>query len=385
MSVMDKAPRLETARLTGTEYREPPEPRELKRRAGRGDRRDARDNGRAAADDVGLRDERGETFVEQRIDAETRELIARQEEGYKKPLENAQATLEDAREQEQAGERELGLCQEDLDDAECEKEALGKRRGPSLLAYAAALVTVFFLNLPVDLGAAKLVPIPGAMRTLLAVLLGAGTTWMAHYAGHKIEDLRDAHRESDSDRFGLVQEAILLVVAIIVPVLVIVGTTIWRGETFAAAARATGGLVQSSAANIAFAAVALLAFAIAVIAALAYCRVKPLHLVQRRIKKIKKRMALLRRAIDQALRLQTLAHNTIEFLQARLHDRIQRLEQLADIRKARVNHNAARTEHHARKKQGRLISDTTATAAKDPRRNGHQDTTRGVIDWTDVD
>ena len=330
--------------LKGRKFAEPREPRELRSHGTSGDRGDAGQLGRGQANDFGMSDTNGVLHVDGKIAADVAGLVADQEHQYAKPIEAAEGVARDAREQEDDAKRELAALQEEDERlAEIQVE-LGDRHGPGPIGYAFVLVTVFLLNLPVDVGAAQLLPLPPAMRTLLAVLLGAGTTWMAHYAARKIEDLRQAHGKKDDDPFTYAQERALLVTALVVPILVIIGTTVWRGQAFAAAEEATGGLVQGGAANVAFAAIALLAFAVAVIAGLAHRRMLPVRKVRRDRAANAAKRKVQQDICDKAERLQRQGEITIKFLEERLDRRLERVAQWGAKRKATIRQRAATVE-----------------------------------------
>ena len=337
--------------LKGREFAEPAEPKELRRHTTMlRDRGDAGQLGRGQAHDFEMTNAGGGLHIDDKIDADVASLIADQRHEYAKRIESADGVGRDASEQEADALRELAELHEVDDRLAAVQEQLGDRHGPGPIGYGFLLITVFLLNLPLDVGAAQLLPLPRTMQALLAVLLGAGTTWMAHYAARKIEDLRDAQSRKDDDGFGYLQERILLVVALVVPLLVIIGTTIWRGQAFASAEKATGGLVQGGAANLAFAAIALLAFAVAVIAGLAHRRMMPVRKVRaERAKNAAKRRSQ-QNICDKAERLQRQAELTIAFLEERLERRIERVRQWGAKRKATIRQRASTVEMKKRLK-----------------------------------
>lgn len=335
--------------LRGREFAEPPEPRELKA-VGTAirDRGDARQFGRGKAVGFEMTNEDGGPHIDDKIEADVAAVVADQQQQYALRVEAAEGVARDAVEQESHARREIEILDEERGELQAVRRELGDRHGPGPVGYGLLLLTVFLLNLPVDMGAARLLPLAPAMRTLLAVLLGAGTTWMAHYAARKIEDLREAHVSKDADPYAYAQERLLLAASLAVPILVIIGTTIWRGQAFAGAEKATGGLVQGGAANLAFAAIALLAFAVAVIAGLAHRRMLPLRDVRKKLRVNAGKRRVEQDLCDRAERLQRQAEVTMAFLEERVGRRIERIEQWGAKRKATVRQRAANVEMRRR-------------------------------------
>ncbi len=80
---------------------------------------------------------------------------------------------------------------------------------------------------------------------MLAIFIGVVMVLCAHQAAKKVEDLQEAHADKDEHPFAYRKEMAALVVAVTAPLMVLIATTIWRGQVFTADAQATGGPVDS--------------------------------------------------------------------------------------------------------------------------------------------
>ncbi len=125
------------------------------------------------------------------------------------------------------------------------------------------------------------------------------------------------------------------------PLAVVVGTTIWRGQVFASDAQATGGPVHSGAANVALGLLALLAIVVAVIAGMSFRRMQPLREVQGERKTLAKECSTWQAVMDQAERRQRQAEVTLAFLEEREEHVIEAIGHWARERKARLSQRAA--------------------------------------------
>jgi hypothetical protein len=347
-----------TQRLVGRRYR-PPRRSHLLTKPFLLDRGSANQLGKGRANELEMVDKEGRLFVERQIDERVERAITDQQHGYARAIAAAEQVRHDAIEQREDCERETREL-EDHDEQELRprEQSLGDRRGPTRLGYGLLLLCTFLMLLPADIGAAQLLPLAPAMQLLLGVLLGAAMTWAAHGAAKKLDDLREAHRNRAEDAFGYAIERVQVIAAIAIPILVIIGTAIMRGQVFTAAERATGGLVQGDAANVAIAFVALLGFATAMMAGHAFHRVKPLREVrQLRAANLAQRK-LFQHQVDDAQRVERQAEVTIAYLNERQQQMVDGLRHWGAERKARINQRAATVELKSRTK--RIAQDSGA-------------------------
>lgn len=351
-------------RLTGREFREPPEPKELKRyRTMFPDRQAAKDSAEGLAHGLDQADHDGQTYLDAQIEAEVGELAARTEYEYGKPIEAAHRVRDDAQEEQEHAQREIGELEEKQMELRSKEESFGERHGPSRVGYAALMAVSFLMLLPADVGAAKNLPLAPGLQTLVAVLLGGGMTWAAHFAGKKIEELHEAHADKDKDSFLYMQERVLLVLAIAVPVVVVIVTAVWRGQVFGADQRLTGGVAQGSAANLAFAVIGLLAFLTAVIASLGYRRMQPLREVRAELDKTEKQIKGWQLIADTAERRGRVAEVTIKWLEERLGRRVEQIEMWGERRKAWIRRKG---ETYALRDGADANAHTSGLAGPDP-------------------
>lgn len=329
-----------TQRLRGKRFEPPRKPDLLTSSlvTALGDHGKGRQLGKGHANEFDMTDEEGRLVVDKQVDEQVERATTDQQYRYADAIGAAEQTRSDAIEQQADGQREIDeLLGTDLYELGPKEEAMGERHGPSRLGYGLLLACVFLMLLPADVGAAQLLPLAPVMQLLLGVLLGAGMTWAAHVAAKKLADLWEAHRTRGEDAFGYSLERVQVVAAISIPLLVIVGTAVMRGQVFMAAERATGGIVQGSAANVAIAFFGVLGFAIAVMFGLAYHRVKPLRDVRaRRAANLAKRKTF-QRAVDTAERVERQAEVTIAFLEQRRDHTIVALRHWGEERKARIH------------------------------------------------
>jgi hypothetical protein len=324
-----------TQRLVGRRYR-PPRRSHLLTKPFLLDRGSANQLGKGRANELEMVDKEGRLFVERQIDERVERAITDQQHGYARAIAAAEQVRHDAIEQREDCERET----RELEDHD-EQELRPREQ-----------------SLPADIGAAQLLPLAPAMQLLLGVLLGAAMTWAAHGAAKKLDDLREAHGNRAEDAFGYAIERVQVIAAIAIPILVIIGTAIMRGQVFTAAERATGGLVQGDAANVAIAFVALLGFATAMMAGHAFHRVKPLREVrQLRAANLAQRK-LFQHRVDDAQRLERQAEVTIAYLNERQQQMVDGLRHWGAERKARINQRAATVELKSRTK--RIAQDSGA-------------------------
>lgn len=289
------------------------------------------------------------------IDAQAERSIEDQRHGFRYPKENAEKVRQDAIEEQADAAREVeGLSGRDA-VLEAEEGALGRRHGPGLLGYVLTLVVLFALTLPIDYAAAMWTPLPPLGQWMLAFLIGGVTVLCAHQAAKKVEELEEAHARRSEEPFIYRKEQVALGFSLGVPVAVIVGTTVWRAQAFASDARATGGLVHSGAANIAFALLALMAFVVAVLAGMGYRRMQPLREIRAERAGIQAERAGWQGVVDRAERTQRQAEVTLAYLEEREEHVVQAIRHWAQERKARLHQRAATVamrEHRKQAKKG---------------------------------
>lgn len=313
--------------------------------------------GKGRAYDYDMTDEDGRLHIDRQIDEQVARAAADQRNGFAGAIKAATEIREDAIEQQDDAERELATLDEQDAVLMARAEELGHRHGPGRFGYGVALVVLFLLVLPIDVGAAQLLPLAPAMQALLAVLLGAGMVWAAHYAAKKVHDLPEAYARRDDDRFAFVQECILAAIAVVVPLTVIVGTTIWRAQAFKEEAKMTGALVQGGAANVAFATIALLAFAVAALAGIAFRHMAPVREVRRNRRRLARKRRRWQNNHDAAERVERQAEITITFLHERREETLEALVHWGEERKARIRQRAATVEMKTRRREQRRGGD----------------------------
>lgn len=305
------------------------------------DRRYGSQKGKADAVGHGMADAEGVPHAERLIDAQAARAIEDQHHGFRYPTENAEKVRQDAVEEFADGCREVAVLVE-RDAALAEEEtALGRRYGPGWPGYSAVLAALFCLTLPIDYGAAMWTPLPPLGQWTLAIFIGVVMVLCAHQAAKKVEDLEETHGRRSEDPFAYRKNQGALGFALVVPLAVIVGTTIWRGAVFASDAQLTGGPVHSGVANLALGLLALLAFVVAVLAGMGYRRMQPLREVRRERSAIAKQRKTWQAVMDRAERTQRQAEIKVVYLQEREEHVVQAISHWAEERKSRLRQRAA--------------------------------------------
>jgi hypothetical protein len=325
-------------RLKGRQFAEPPKPRQLN--SWKLKREDRRANHRP--------DE--QEFVDTRIDAEAGELIAQTEIDYGKPVGAAERVGADAAAQREDALREVGERDEEEEGMAAREDELGERPSPRRLVVFATKALLFLISLPIDVEAAHALPLAQGMQTILAITIGAGMVVAADWAGKKLEDLHQAHLARERDIFEFWLQLVLLAVAIGVPLFVVIGTTLMRSQAFTSEERLTGGLVQGGAANMAFAALTLMAFTVALLMSLAHRRALPLREVRAARKKNRAERTYWRGVADAAERVEQQASLTVASLEAGCERRIRGIEQWGERRKATTRLAAAKNSASAHRR-----------------------------------
>ena len=306
------------------------------------DRRYGAQKGKADASGHSMADAQGVPHAERLIDAQAGRAVADQRHGFRYPVENAEKVRPGAIEQHGDAAREVAVLIEKDEELAAEEAELSRRHGPGRLGYGLILAALFCLTLPDrlrggDVDAAS----PAGSVDGGDSSIGVVTVLCAHQAAKKIEDLEETHARREEDPFGYRKDQITVASALLVPLAVVVGTTIWRGQVFASDAQATGGPVHSGAANVALGLLALLAIVVAVIAGMSFRRMQPLREVQGERKTLAKECSTWQAVMDQAERRQRQAEVTLAFLEEREEHVIEAIGHWARERKARLSQRAA--------------------------------------------
>lgn len=298
-----------------------------------------------------VRGEDGRLYVDAEVDAQTQKAQARVRNGYSRVIAATEEAQRDARERMTLAEAQRRSAAERDRELAGREAQFGERNGPNRLQLGSTLTLLFLLTLPIDVGAAQLLPLTTGMQTLLVVTLGGGMVLSADVASRKIEDLREAYERRLEDAFALVQEKTLLAAAIVTPLGVVGGTTLLRSEAFGIAAKSAGRTVPLGPANVAFAFIALMAFVIAILVGLSYRHVKPLRAVRRERRKLDARANELDENVASDGSLERQADVRLQALSARREQALKVLEAWGAERKARIRHHAAVVESRVRRRR----------------------------------
>jgi hypothetical protein len=330
-------------RLTGKEFEPPRRPDILTRSlvVAFNDWRHGVQKGRAEAAGHKMADREGVPHVERMIDAQAARAVEDQRHGFRYPIENAEKVRQDAIEEQADAGREVAKLDERDAELAIKEAELGRRSGPGWLAYSAILVALFCLTWPIDYGVAMWTPLPPLGQWMLTVFIGVVMVLCAHQAAKRSEDLEESHGQRDENPFVYRKDQGALAAALIVPLAVIGGTTIWRGQVFASDAQATGGPVGGGVVTIALGLLALLAFVVAVLAGMSYRRMQPLREVRAQRGELDRQRRSWQAVVDRAERTQRQAAVTLAFLDEREEHVIRAIAHWAQERKARLAQRAA--------------------------------------------
>jgi hypothetical protein len=337
-------------RLRGREFEPPRKPDFLTRTVvvAFNDRRYGTQKGKADADGFDMVDQDGVPHAERLVDAQAARGIADQEHNFRVPKERADQVRQDAVEEQADAERELEeLAERDAELAEAEAE-LGRRHGPGPLAYGGILLALFCLTLPIDYGVAAWTPLPPIGQWMLAIFIGVVMVLCAHQAAKKVEDLQESYAHRDDDPFTFWKDLVALVLALTSALLVLIGTTIWRGQVLTSEAQATGGPVHSGVVTMALGLLATLAFVVAVLAGMGYRRMAPLRAIRKERAKLAGERRHWQGIADRAERTQRQAEVTLAYLDEREAQVVAAIRHWATERKARMRQRAA---HVARRER----------------------------------
>lgn len=319
------------------------------------DRRYGAQKGKADAVGHDMADQEGVPHAERLIDAQAARAIEDQRHGFRHPKESAEKARQDAVEEHADAAREVAVLEERDAELAAEEAALGRRHGPGWIGYGLILAALFCLTLPIDYGAASWMPLPPLGQWVLAIFIGLVMVLCAHQAAKKVEDLQESHAERDTDLFAYRKDQVALGSSLGVAFLVIVGTTIWRGQVFASDAQATGGPIHSGAANLALGLLALLAFVVALLAGMGYRRMQPLRAIRCERAALDAQRKQWQEVMDRAERTQRQAEVTLTYLDEREGHVIEAIRHWAQERKARLRQRAATVAMRELRKGGEGI------------------------------
>jgi hypothetical protein len=227
---------------------------------------------------------------------------------------------------------------------------------------------LYLITLPYDVAAASGLPIAAGLQALAGLTLGVLIVLAAHLAAHKEQDVEEArgrqHDDPEGHRQALIQYRAILYGGIAL----VVGIGIWRGFTFAAEAKATGGIFAGGVwANLVFSVIALVGFLAAFTAGQGYLMLLPLRRVRRERKQNRRAQTAQQDLIDAAEQVQAEARLTLEFLEQDEAAVIEEIEAWREARTQQFMHDVRVREHRRGQqlKHGRRPS-TDAPAAPLP-------------------
>lgn len=337
------------------------------------------------AHDFEMQDRHDELHVDRLIDAQTARAIADLSRDFEQRREHQQQNCNQAgsegeavcRKIEAAKAREPEIVEPDRSEEE--------RRGVGPLGLVLALIVLYLMTLPGDLAAAMWSPLPPAGQWLLAGMIGAGLVVAAHWASATLVDLHLAWQARQSDGFLYREAQVKLGLGVVLPVAAIIATAAWREQGLIALAHATGLIVPSTSMNAALATLAVMAFAVAVIAGVEFRRAQPARLKRAARAKTAKVAAKIAAQVEdevaglEVLRAQadrSVAKTTqaLTSLDEREQRRVEALRQWGKERKARVQQRAAKVELGFRRKhseQGDVPPSLARRAGGSRSRAGH--------------
>ena len=192
-------------------------------------------------------------------------------------------------------------------------------------------------------------PIAAGTPGLAGALLGVLILIAAHMAAHKEQDVEEArgrqHDDPEGHRQALIQYRAILYGGIAL----VVGIGIWRGFTFAAEAKATGGIFAGGMwANLVFSVIALVGFFAAFTAGQAYLKLLPLRKVRAERAGNRRARQAQQDIIDSSERIQAEARLTLEFLEQDEAGVIEEIEAWREARTQQFMHDVRVREHRRR-------------------------------------
>jgi hypothetical protein len=305
------------------------------------DWRQGTQNGKAATVSHDMAGPDGVPHTERLIDAQAQRATADRRREFRRSREAAHQRHQAAGLEREHAVREVA----DLDGRDAElapkEEALGERRGPGALAYGLALVMLFAVTLPLDFSVASWLPLPPLGQWLLTVGIGAATLICAHLVAEKLEELEDSHAERERGRFRYRKDQLGVVAGLNVAAFVLVVVAIWRGQIFAAEAKATGMSIASGVVSLALGALAALAFVAAVLAGMRFRRVAPLCAVRKQRARLKAERAKWQTVADRATGAQREAEVELVCLGEQEQLAIEAIGYWGEERKARLRQRTA--------------------------------------------
>jgi hypothetical protein len=298
-------------------------------------------NGKAEAASHDMTDAGDVLHAERLIDAQVQRATADRRREFRRSSEVAHQRHQAAALEREHATREVA----DLDgrdaDLAPQEEALGERRGPGVFAYGLALSMLLIVTLPLDFGVASWLPLPSLGQWLLTVGIGVATLICAHLAAEKIEELEDSHGERERRRFRYRKDQLAIVAGVGVAVFVLIVVAIWRGQVFAAEAKATGMSIGSGVVSLALGALAALAFVSAVLVGIRFARMAPLRAVRKHRARIKAERAERQAVADRATGAQREAEVEVVYLAQQEQQAIEAIRFWGEERKARLRQRTA--------------------------------------------
>jgi hypothetical protein len=270
----------------------------------------------------------------------------------------------------EVADAELALEEVQRRDAEDElvERGLSQRHGIGPVAYGSVAALSYAATLPYDLAATSGIPVSLAAQLVAGLGMAAVTLVAAHVAGDRALDLEEARadRVDDPGRFEHAKREFLFAVS--APIAVIAAVAVWRGETFAAESRAVGGLFPSAtAANMAFACLALAAFTAAFFAARSYLRLKPLRAIRARRAASREARDGLQLIIDTDERVVAQAELNVVHVSEHLEHTRAKIDAWRAGRKQQLRHRAGVAEReHVRRLVNKGLRRPDPTASSSP-------------------
>jgi hypothetical protein len=272
--------------------------------------------------------------------------IASTRRGYQTPRADTRKAAQEAKLRQAACRRNLAQLEgADLTLVAAEAR-LTHLRGIKALGYALVLALLYLVTLPYDLAATSGLPLSPGAQLLAGACLGLLILVAAHLAAHKEQDVEEARRQQGDDperyRQGLIQYRAMLWGGIAL----VVGIGIWRGFTFAAEAKATGGIFAGGLwTDLVFTVIALVGFFSAYVAAQAYLTLLPLRRVRADRKQNQRERAAQQDLIDASEQVQAEARLTLEFLEQDEAGVIEEIEAWREARRQQFMHDVRVREH----------------------------------------
>ncbi len=296
-----------------------------------------------------LRDDDGRLHVLNGMNDQADGAAASTRRDYQASRADALAAGRDAELRQAAAKRSLaGLEGEDAVLAATEAR-LADLRGIKAFGYAAVLCLLYLITLPYDVAAASGLPIAPELQALAGALLGVLILIAAHLAAHKEQDVEEARGRQHDDPEGHRQVLIQYRAVLCGGIALVVGIGIWRALTFAAEAKATGGVFAGGMwANVVFTVIALVGFFAAYVAGQAYLKLLPLRKIRTERTRNRRARQAQQDVIDTSERIQADAGLTLDFLEQDEAGVIEEIEAWREARGQQFMHDMRVREHRRR-------------------------------------